>query len=159
MYWLLFSVCNTPSLLAPKSNEWSILLKVRLVVLIKGHWLALTFQFQICLFDQGAATKLLWQRLCTRLYLSVETWKSLEPWCWQHVNTAGMCKLCKVLKKLLSIIFLLCCLKEFQILLRYSWKGVLLIKEDFFSSKYALRPSSHYFFCSVPAFYSKFINM
>lgn len=101
----------------------------------------------LSMFDQGAAMKLLWQRLCTSLYLSVETWKSLESWCWQHVNTARTCKLCNVLKKRSSIIFLLCCLKEFQILLRYLWKGVLLIKEGFFSpSKYALRQSSSYFF-------------
>lgn len=113
VYWLLFSVCNTPSLLAPKSNEWSILLKVRLVVLIKGHWLALTFQFQICLFDQGAATKLLWQRLCTRLYLSVETWKVFGTVMLDSMWTLQECASCKVLKKL-SIIFLLCCLKEFQ---------------------------------------------
>lgn len=40
---------NTPSLLAAESNEWGILLKLVLVVIIKGHWLALTFQSQICL--------------------------------------------------------------------------------------------------------------
>lgn len=46
---LTASFYNIPFLLAPESNEGGILLKLRLVLLIKGHWFALTFQFQICL--------------------------------------------------------------------------------------------------------------
>lgn len=122
------------------------------------HWLDLTFQFQICLclirgqqwnyYDKDFVLG------CICLLKLKSLWNGDADSMW----SAGMCKLCNILKKLSSIIFLLCCSKEFQILARYSWKGVLLIK-DFFSSKHALRQSSCYFFCSVPALYSTFINM
>lgn len=117
--------------------------------------LPLILQFQICLFDQGQqrndGNEVCIGCVCWNLKVfGARLLTTCEPW--------RKSKLCNVLRQLSSSIFLLCPLKESQIVLRCIWGGFLLIKGDFPLANMhgACVPIT---FLSVPAFTQKFINM